>query len=87
MKEKQQLRGGHPEGRSDPSRGRLSARPMTLVLLVALCLANLGGSASAQNCWDLCQMGLAQCLVLAEGDPVAEARCQDNYDKCGADCM
>ena len=87
MKEKHQSQKENRSARFNFQIVWLSLRSMALVLLVALHLANLGGTASAQTCWELCQMGLSQCLHAAEGDPLAEARCQDDYDKCGADCM
>ena len=87
MNEGRQSHKENSEVRSNFKRAWLSARSMVLVLLIALHLANLGGIASAQSCWEMCQMGLSQCMHAAEGDSLAEARCQDDYDKCGADCM
>ena len=64
-----------------------SPRFFTLMLMLALCLASVRATASAQTCWEDCQRNLANCLLAAAGDPAQEVRCQNNYDKCGQDCM
>jgi hypothetical protein len=68
-------------------RKRFSARIFTLTLLVGLCMTSINPTAYAQTCWEACQQSLVSCLLAAAGDPVQEARCQNNYDKCGQDCM
>lgn len=65
----------------------ISPRLFTLMLMVALCMVSVRGTASAQTCWEICQENLANCLLAAAGDPVQEVRCQNNYDKCGQDCL
>jgi hypothetical protein len=59
-----------------------------LVLLILLALTTLRGTTLADAaCFDRCQQGFARCLQLAQGSPLAEAQCQDNYDGCGEECL
>jgi hypothetical protein len=62
-------------------------RSLIFVLSMAICLMSLRTTALGQTCFLQCQQTLSQCLQAAQGDPLAEARCQDNYDKCGEECM
>lgn len=55
--------------------------------LMALCLLSPEDTAQAQTCHDQCQQVLSSCLQGAGGDPVSEAQCQRDYDKCATDCM
>jgi hypothetical protein len=70
-----------------PGRKLFSARLLTLMLMIGLCMASVTSNASAQTCWEACQQTFISCLVAAGGDSVQEARCQNDYDKCGQDCM
>jgi hypothetical protein len=72
---------------SDHSRNPFSVRFLTLVLMATLCLVSLQSNASAQTCWEMCQVALTSCMQAAQGDPIQEVRCQDLYDKCGLDCQ
>lgn len=64
-----------------------SVHIFTLMLMMALCLMSLKSNALAQSCIEQCQLAFASCLQAAQGDPALEVRCQDNFDRCGADCM
>lgn len=66
---------------------RFSMRSLTLVLIISLSVAGLATKASAQTCLEQCQQALASCLQAAQGDPLLEVRCQNDYDRCGQDCM
>ena len=69
------------------SRKLLSTRVRILTLMVALCMVSLKSTASAQTCMHQCQQNLTQCMQTAGGDPIQEISCQNEYDKCGQDCM
>lgn len=73
---------------SNVSEMLLSARSWILMLLLTLCLTRMGTTAFAQpQCMSLCQQQLAACLVVAQGDPLQEAQCQDAYDSCSEGCI
>lgn len=66
----------------------LSVRARTLVLFLALILTGSETTALGQvACFNQCQQNLAQCLQQAQGDPIEEARCEDNYDACIEWCI
>lgn len=57
------------------------------ILFVVLFLIALETAASGDvGCSDRCQETLVGCLNGSGSDPVAEARCQDEYDDCGEGC-
>ena len=87
MKERLLWKENSSEARTGSEKKRLSSRARVLVLLAALLLPALARTAAAQTCFELCQSALVSCMQAAQGDPLLEARCQDQYDKCGADCM
>ena len=87
MNKRQLWKKDKSEARTISGKKRLSSRARVLVLLAALLLPNLARTASAQTCFELCQSALVGCMQAAQGDPLLEARCQDQYDKCSADCM
>jgi hypothetical protein len=64
-----------------------SAHFCILMLMIGFVLTGAQLNAYAQGCWEACQQNLAGCLQAAQGDPLQEVRCQNDYDKCGADCM
>jgi len=63
----------------------LKAHLQVAMLLFAVIVS--GAAVALADCYDNCQQGIALCLQLAHGDPVQEARCQVQYDKCTEDCM
>jgi hypothetical protein len=71
------------------TRGRklIPAGFVRMLLLTALLVVGLQVAAYAQACFDQCQGKLSGCMQSAGGDPVAEARCQDQYDSCAQGCM
>jgi hypothetical protein len=73
---------------SKMSKKPFSFRSWILVLFVTTSLTIPGATALAQaGCFNTCQNGLAQCLQAAQGNPLLEAQCQDNYDSCGEQCL
>jgi hypothetical protein len=72
---------------SNFTRKLFSIRSLILILAMAAYLVSLKSTALGQGCFAQCQQTLSLCLQTAQSDPLEEARCQDNYDKCAADCM
>jgi len=63
-------------------------RSVVLVLALAMCLAANGSTNLGQTaCIDECQRRLEECLQQAQGNPIAEAICQHQYDDCVEDCL
>ena len=66
----------------------LSASSRIIILALAICPVSAKAAAvKPVDCFDDCEQVLVGCLLAAGGNPTLEARCQDNYDKCCADCM
>ena len=69
--------------------GKLSsARYWVVAALIALCLISFKATAFGQvACLNECQQTMILCIQNAQGDPLAEARCQDKYDDCTEGCL
>lgn len=87
MEKEQMLRKGRYGALSNSGRNRFGVRYWILMLFMALYLTSLGPNTLAESCIQECQRVLTQCVNNAQGDPVMEAQCQDNFDDCVADCM
>lgn len=67
---------------------RLSPRLLISMLVLSVCLLAVQPKARAQGgCGSMCMSQYSVCLIAADGDPIQEGTCMDNYSKCLGDCM
>ena len=87
MSNTQTLQGEHSRPLLNSYRRLFSTRSLILILALAFCLMSLRTTALGQSCFAQCQQGFSTCLQGTNSDPLEEARCQDDYDRCADDCM
>ena len=83
---KQNLHNERASARSKSIRKRTRTSFLILMLLLSLYFVRGGITTVAADCLQQCQVNLANCLLAAQGDPIMEAQCQDNYDRCAENC-